>query len=149
MLVWGFDAILPIATDGRSILVGHEDKTLVLFDANGRVLWRVSAVPGFAGGAVQGRQIVALTRTSLVVWDRGSVRTEKTYPLPPARRAFEDLDGGIAVLGSHGTTHLIRLSDGRGVTFTHAFHAQLEPQGLYFSDGRTLRFVPRAKIHFG
>ena len=98
---------------------------------------------------LQGPQLVTLTRTALTVWNAGTGEKVRTFPLAPARRVLEDIDGGVAVLGSHGTTHLIRLSDGRGVTFAHAAHAQLEPAGLYFADGRTLRFVPRSRIRLG
>lgn len=149
VLLWGADAIFPIWTDGHAILVRHLDHTLVLVDSAGRVLWRHSAVPGLVGAAFQGSQLVTLTRTALAVWDlrRGSV--VRSFALASGRRVLEDVDGGVAVLGLHGTTHLIRLSDGRGVTFAHAAHAQLEPQGLYFADGRTLRFFPRASIRFG
>jgi hypothetical protein len=73
----------------------------------------------------------------------------RSFPLSPAKRMLEDLDGGVAVLGSSGTTHLVRLSDGHGATFTHAAHAQLEPQGLTFASAASLRFVPRSQIRFG
>jgi hypothetical protein len=149
VLLWGADAVYPVWTDGRAILVQHADRTLVLVDRSGRVLWRHSAVPGLVGAVFQGSQLVTLTRTALAVWALPGNVPRRSFALAPARRALEDLEGGVAVLGSHGTTRLIRLSDGRGVTFTHAFHAQLEPQGLSFSEGRTLRFVPREKIHFG
>ena len=43
----------------------------------------------------------------------------------------------------------LRLSDGHGVTFARAAHAQLEPTGLYFAAGRMLCFVPRSRIRFG
>jgi len=149
VVLFGPDAIFPIWTDGHAILVRHLDHTLVLVDSGGRVLWRHSAVPGLVGAVFQGSQLVTLTRTALAVWDlrRGSV--VRSFALAPGKRVLEDVDGGVAVIGSHGTTHLIRLYDGRGVTFAHAAHAQLEPQGLYFTDGRTLRFVRRASIRFG
>jgi hypothetical protein len=149
VVLWGFDAIYPVWTDGHAILVRHVDRTLVLVDSGGRVLWRHSAVPGLVGAAFQGTQLVTLTRTALAVWDVRHGNVVRTFALASEQRVLEDLDGGVAVLGSHGTTHLIRLSDGRGVTFAHAGQAQLEPQGLCFADGRTLRFVPRRSIRFG
>ena len=149
VLLWGPDAVYPIWSDGHAILVRHADRTLVLVDAAGRVLWRHSAVPGLVGAVVQGSQLVTLTRTALDVWHLPDSTPGRTFALAAAPRVLEDVDGGVAVLGSSGTTHLIRLSDGRGVTFAHAANAQLEPTGLFFSDGRTLRFVPRARIRFG
>jgi hypothetical protein len=149
VLLWGPDAIFPIWTDGHAILVHHVDGTLVLVDSSGRVVWRHSAVRGLLGAAFQGSQLVTLTRTGLAVWKLPGDTPARTFPLAAGRRVLEDLDGGVAVLGSHGTAHLIRLSDGRGVTFAHAAHAQLEPQGLFFADGRTLRFLPRSGIRFG
>jgi hypothetical protein len=97
----------------------------------------------------QGSQLVGLTRNRLYVWKLPGLSPVRSLPLTSAHRVLEDLDGGVAVLGSKGTTHLIRLADGRGITFTHAAHAQLEPQGLTFASGSTLRFVPRAQLHFG
>ncbi len=149
VLLWGADAVYPIWTDGHAILVRHADRTLVLVDSQGRVLWRHSAVPGLVGAAFQGSQLVTLTRTVLAVWALPGTEPVRTFQLGPGLRVLEDLDGGVAVLGSHGTTHLIRLSDGRGVTFTNAAHAQLEPPGLVVASGRSLRFVPRSSIHFG
>jgi len=146
---WGPDAIFPLWTDGHAILIEHEDRTLVLLDAHGRELWRHSAVPNLVGAVFQGSQIVGLTRNRLYVWRLPGLSPVRSFPLPRAKRVLEDLDGGVAVLGSAGTTHLIRLSDGRGVTFTHAAHAQLEPQGLIFASGASLRFVPRSQLRFG
>jgi hypothetical protein len=150
VLAWGPDAILPIWTDGKAILVRHLDQTLVLFDSAGRVLWRHSAVPGLESAVFQGSELVTLAGKTLAVWRLPGSAPVRTFRLAPGPRAvLEDLDGGVAVLGSSGTTHLVRLSDGAMKTFAHAATAQLEPQVLYFADGRTLRFVPRAAIHFG
>ena len=150
VLAWGPDAILPIWTDGKAILVRHLDQTLVLFDSAGRVLWRHSAVPGLESAVFQGSELVTLAGRELAVWRLPAQAPVRSFLLPPGPRAvLEDVDGGVAVLGSNGTTHLVRLSDGAGATFTHAANAQLEPQGLYFSDGRTLRFVLRGAIRFG
>jgi hypothetical protein len=146
---FGPDAIFPLWTDGHAILVEHEDRTLVLLDRRGRVLWRHSAVPGLVGAVFQGSQLVTLTRNRLSVWKLPGMTPVRSFPLLRAKLVLEDLDGGVAVLGSKGTTHLIRLSDGRGATFTHAAHAQLEPQGLVFGSGASIRFVPRSQIRFG
>jgi len=149
VLLSGADAVYPVWTDGHAILVRHADRTLALVDSAGRELWRHSPVRGLVGVAFQGSQLVTLTRSALAVWKLPANAPRRVFRLSSSRRVLEDLDGGLAVLGSHGTTHLIRLSDGRGATFAHVAHAQLEPEGLFFSDGRTLRFVPRARIHFG
>ena len=146
---FGPDAIFPVWTDGHAILILHEDRTLVLVDPHGRAFWRHSAVPGLVGAVFQGSQLVALTRNRLFVWRLPGLTPVRSFPLTRAKRVLEDLDGGVAVLGSSGTTHLIRLSDGRGATFTHAAHAQLEPQGLTFASGASLRFLPRSQIRFG
>jgi hypothetical protein len=149
VLAWGPDAILSIWTDGKAILVRHLDHTLVLFDSRGRVLWRHSAVPALVGAVFQGSRLVTLTPTGLAVWDIRRDEVIRTIPLVRKLRVLEDLDGGIAVLGYRGTTQLIRLADGAHASFTHAANAQLEPEGLYFADGRTLRFAPRSTIRFG
>jgi hypothetical protein len=142
----GPSVLHPVWTDGSRILVRHADGTLLLLDENGDALRAFSAVPGLAGAAFQGSQLVTLTSTALTVWDTATGYRLRSFALPPGRRVLEDVDGGIAVLGSSGTTHLIRLSNGRGATYTHAAHAQLEPQGLYFASGSQLRFVPRADL---
>ncbi len=149
VLAWGQDAILPIWTDGKATLVHTLDQALVLFDSAGRMLWRHSAAPSLVGAVFQGSQLVTLTSTALAVWDLHRNEVIRTIPLVRGLRVLEDLDGGVAVLGFHGTTTLIRLADGRRAIFTHAANAQLEQQRLYFSDGRTLRFVPRPAIRFG
>jgi hypothetical protein len=149
VLVFGPESFFPVWTDGHAILIWHADKTLVLVDSGGRVLWRHVAVPGLIGAAFQGSQLVGLTRKALVIWSLPDIEPRRTIPLVAAKRVLEDLDGGVAVLGRKGTTELVRLSDSRRATLAHAAHAQLEPKGLYFADGRTLRFVPRSSIRFG
>lgn len=150
VLAWGQDAIMPVWTDGRAILVRTlVDRRLVLFDSQGRVLRRHSADPNLAEAVFEGNQLVTLTLTHLAVWDLRRNEVIRTIPLVRRLRVLEDLDGGVAVLGYRGTTTLVRLSDGRRAAFAHAANAQLEPQGLYFADGRTLRFVPRSAIRFG
>ena len=144
----GPDTVYPIWTDGHAMLVQHADGTLALIGPTGRVLWRHVALRGLVGAAFQGSQLVTLTRTALVVWDLRRELPVRAFQLAPGMRVLEDLDGGIAVLGSHGTTRLVRLSDGRVKTFAHAAHAQLERPGLVFADGRTIRFVPRSGIRF-
>jgi hypothetical protein len=145
----GADVLHAVWTDGSTIAVQHADNSLLLIDSRGRTLRTFPPVKGLVGAAVQGSQLVTLATTALTVWNARTGARVHTFPLAPAARVLEDLDGGVAVLGSYGTTHLIRLSDGRGLTFTHAAKAQLEPAGLYFADGRTLRFVPRPRIRFG
>ena len=145
----GPDAFAPVWTDGTTIVIRRAGGVLLLVDAHGQVVRRFAAVPGLTAAAVQGSQLVTLTRTKLTAWNARTGAAVRSFRLAPATRVLEDLDGGVAVLGSHGTTHLIRLSDGSGATFAPAAHAQLEPQGLYFATGRTLRFVPRARIRFG
>ena len=145
----GPDVFHSVWTDGSSILIQHEDGSLLLVGSQGLPLRRFAAVSGLLGAVVQGSQLVTLTPTTLTLWNARTGARVRSFVLPHATRVLEDLDAGVAVLGSQGTTHLIRLSDGRGITFTHAAHAQLEPQGLYFTSGRTLRFVPRARVRFG
>jgi len=145
----GPSVLHPVWTDGSRILVRHGDGTLLLLDERGQQVQAFSAVPGLVGAAFQGSRLVTLTATGLAVWDTGTGHRLRSFALPTGRRLLEDVDGGIAVLGSSGTTHLIRLSDGRGATYTHAAHAQLEPQGLFFASGSTLRFVPRTALRFG
>jgi hypothetical protein len=145
----GPGVLQPVWTDGKAILVRHTDGSLVLLDARGRVVQRFAVVRGLVGAVFQGAELVTLTPTTLSVWNARTGSKLRSFSLAPGKRVLEDLDGGVAVLGSRGTTHLIRLSDGRGQTFSHAAHAQLEPQGLVLADGRTLRFVPRSKIRLG
>ncbi len=149
VLLSGAPVLHPVWTWGDAVLIRHADNSLLLVDSGGRTLEVYRPVPGLVGAVFQGLQLVTLTKTALTVWNARTGAKVRTFALAPASRVLEDLDGGIAVLGSHGTTHLIRLADGRGLTFTHAAHAQLEPAGLYYADGRTLRFLPRSRIRFG
>ena len=136
----------PVWTDGGAILIEHADHSLVLVGPRGGGIRAFPAIPGLVGAVFQGSQLVTLTGSALAVWNARTGARVRSFALPTATRVLEDLDGGIAVLGSHGTTHLIRLSDGRGVTYTRAAHAQLEPQGLYFASGSRLVFRPRADV---
>jgi hypothetical protein len=136
----------PAWTDGTAILIRRAGGSLLLVGKHGGPLRVFPAIPGLAGAVFQGSTLVTLTPTSLTLWNLGTGARIRSFALPSASRVLEDLDGGIAVLGSHGTTHLIRVSDGRGVTYTHAAHAQLEPQGLTFARGAQLVFVPRAAV---
>jgi hypothetical protein len=149
VLLTGSDALHPLWSDGNAIIVRHADNVLELVDAQGKPIRTFPAAPGLTGAVFQGSQVVTLTKTALTLWSAQTGAKVRTFTFAPAARVLEDVDGGIAVLGLKGATHLIRLADGRGVTFTHAAHAQLEPAGLYFADGRILRLVPRSRIRFG
>jgi hypothetical protein len=146
VLLRGASVLDPVWTDGSAVLIRHSDHTLLLVDAKGRTIHAFPTIAGLTGAVFQGGQLVTLTSTALTVWDSPTGRLVRSFALQPGKRVLEDVDGGIAVLGSMGTTHLIRLADGRGVTYTHAANAQLEPQGLYFAAGSQLRFVPRADV---
>ncbi len=136
----------PVWTDGTAILIQHADRTLLLLGPRGGGIRSFPAVPGLVGAVFEGGQLVTLTSTALTVWDARTGARVRTFVLPPGKRVLEDLDRGIAVLGFHGTTHLIRLADGHGATLTHAAHAQLEDTGLSFASGPTLRFVPMSAV---
>jgi hypothetical protein len=142
----GSGVLHPVWTDGTAILIRHADRSLLLIGPRGGGIRSFPAIPGLVGAVFQGSQLVTLTPTSLTLWNAHTGAKLRSFALGPGTRVLEDLDGGIAVLGSHGTTHLIRLSDGRGATFARAAHAQLEPQGLYFASGPRLVFLPRADV---
>jgi len=140
----GPDVLDPVWVDAGRVLIRHPDGSLLLLD--GPIARTFPATAGLLGAVVQGRQLVTLTRTALAVYDTETARLVRSLRLAPAVRTLEDLQGGIAVLGRSGTTHLVRLSDGKGVTYTRAAHAQLEPAGLTYAAGRRLVFVPRGSV---
>ncbi len=136
----------PVWTDGHAILIQHADRTLLLVGPRGGGIRAFPAMPGLADAVFQGSQLVTLAGTSLTVWNARTGAKMRSFALPPGKRVLQDLDRGIAVLGSNGTTLLVRLSDGRRATFAHAARAQLEDAGLFFASGRTLRFVPMSAV---
>jgi hypothetical protein len=135
----GPDVLDPVWVDAGRVLIRHADGSLLLLD--GPVARAFPATAGLLGAAVQGRQLVTLTRTALAVYDAQTAKLARSFRLAPAARTLEDLQGAIAVLGRSGTTHLVRLADGRGVTYPRA-----APAGLAYASGRRLVFVPRAAV---
>jgi hypothetical protein len=140
----GHDVLDPIWVDSGRVLIRHADGTLLLLD--GPVARSFPATPKLRGAAVEGRQLVTLTPDELAVYDTETAKRTRTIALLPAARVLEDVQSGIAVLGREGTTHLIRLGDGKGATFLRAAHAQLEPAGLFYASGKRLVFVPRTAV---
>lgn len=148
-VVVGADALTAVDVDAGRIAVLRDDGRLVLLDQRGK---RLGA---FALGTKQMRRepstrrwpvrltgalVVALRGTTIEVRDAatGTVRHRWPTVRSEAPIALEDARGNLAVYMAGLRLHLLRLSDGRDVALDLVdaegpVHAELEPDGLYYS----------------
>jgi hypothetical protein len=141
----GEDARDVVAVDAGRIAVLRPDGTFVILDEQGG---RLSAfdldTTGLAGLRLTGSRLVVLRRTAIEVYDLVSGALEHRWPTVRTRGQvrLEDADGGFAVYTVGIAIHLLRLSDGRDRALSipkeaGPAHADLEPEGLYYSYSET------------
>ena len=174
----GFGAMRLLSVAGGSLALLQPDGSVVVTNPAGETKATIPFAAGELRAArldTDGFTLAALVaaggRNALRVFDTvGSL--VRTFPLPAARTSgdatcgdpngcravalrLEDLQSGIAVYVLGRDIHLLRLADGKSATVTapgrSPVHAQLEPDGLYYSYSLTSRssrvaFLPFAAV---
>jgi hypothetical protein len=147
--------LTPLAVDSGRVLVREGSDTLVILDAAGAELSRLT-VPDFTEASLQGSDVVVHSGGDLDDYDAATGALLHAWPVP-ADAHLEDVQVGVAAYVTGSAVHLLRLSHGRYSVVTAPgtgpIHAQLEPQGLFYSysvadserPGR-LAFVPSAAL---
>jgi len=146
----GDDVTEPIWVDGGRTLVRRPDGTLALLRTSGATLRTYYVGPGVSDAVFQGARLVVLRPTSLDVYDTASGDRVEQFHLRRMPRRLVDVQSGIAVLLAGGQIHMLRLDTGRGATVVPPrggpLLAQLEPQGLFYSAGARVFFLPFADV---
>lgn len=156
----GFGTLRLLSVAGGSVALLQPDGSVAVASAAGITSATIAFAAGELRAArldSDGRSLAALVASGgknlLRAYD-ASGTLAATYPLPTARTSgdatcddpngcrlpalrLEDLQSGIAVYVLGSDVHLLRLADGKSATVRAPgrtpVHAQLEPDGLYYS----------------
>jgi hypothetical protein len=148
LVLAGPDALDAVSVDAGRIAVLRPDGTLVILNEQGK---RLSAfrlgrtgiqseaeAAGRHGEPIRltGTKLIALRRSTIEVRDAARGTLQHRWPTAAAR--LEDAQGNFALYTAGVAIHLLRLSDGRDRVLGIAdqkgpAHADLEPDGLYYS----------------
>jgi hypothetical protein len=124
------------SVDAGRIVVERADGDVAVLDAAGRELLVVPFEPKEVVWTVlSGHDLVVKKAQSLEVYDVPSGKLRKRWSLTPGSYLF-DAHAGIAVLLRGKSVHLLRLSDGRGASFSAPASiesADLEGPGLVYA----------------
>jgi hypothetical protein len=137
----GADALDVVAVNANRIAVLRRDGRLVILDAKGK---RTSAFQlgrrGFQTARLTGHRLVVLRDTTIEVRNARTGALEHRWPTAPsdAPLRLDDAHGNFAVYTAGIAIHLLRLTDGRDRVLAipneeEPAHADLEPDGLYYS----------------
>lgn len=146
-----------VAVDANRFATQAPNGQVTLYSPAGDILQHVAIPSGtFAGTALQGSQLVTLRNGNLELYNVNSGLLVKTIPLA-AGSVLRDLQSGLAVYLVGRKVHVLRLSDGAGLTIsppgTGSVDAQIESPGLYYSynyknvaDHGRIAFLPFATV---
>ena len=150
-------SLTVVAVDAGRIATQQPDGSVTTYLATGRVLKKIAVPTGkFSGFALQGSQLATVRDGKLELYDVDSGTLTKTIPLA-AGSALCDLQNGLAVFTQGRKIRVLRLSDGKKLTFSSpgkgSVDAQIESSGLFYSynykggrsPGRVV-FVPFATL---
>lgn len=140
------------ASVGEHWIAAYRGSTVVVLDATCSVA-RVLRIGEVDAALLDGNRIVVVRAGQLEAYDVRSGALELQRPLP-AGYALTDVSRGIALLRHKRTILLLRLDDGRSLTFEPGrgrVSAEIEPTGLYYSyattgGGGRLQLVPRSAL---
>ncbi len=146
-----------VAVGTGRIATQQPDGSVTIYSAAGSVSKEIAVPTGkFSGFALQGSQLATVRDGKLELYDADSGTLMKTIPLA-AGSLLHDLQNGLAVYVHGRKIHVLRLSDGRKLTFSPpgkgSVDAQIESSGLFYSynykggrsPGRVV-FVPFATL---
>jgi TolB protein len=162
LVLAGPDAVDVVAVDASRISVLRPDGVLAIVNETGK---RLSAFRlgrrGIEAVSLTGPQFVVYRGKTVEVRDATTGKVKHRWPVTSsdgAEISFEDAQGNFAVYTEGIAIHLLRLSDGRDRVLAIAkqagpAHAELEPEGLYYSYNETgsahpgrVAFVPYKEL---
>jgi hypothetical protein len=126
-----------VAVDAGRIATQQPDGSVTIYSATGSVLKKIAVPTGkFSGFALQGSQLATVRDGKLELYDVDSGTLAKTIPLA-AGSVLRDLQNGLAVFTHSRKIYVLRLSDGKKLTFSPpgkgSVDAQIESSGLFYS----------------
>jgi WD40 repeat protein len=150
-------SLAVVSVDAGRIAAQDASGKVTIYSAKGAVLEQIAVPSGtFAGTALQSSRLVTLRDGKLEIYNVSSGELVKTIPLASGS-VLRDLHGGLAVSVRGRKVQVVRLSDGKKLTFSPpgkgAVDAQIEAAGLYYSynlpsgrDHGRVVFVPFARV---
>jgi hypothetical protein len=150
-------SLAVVAVDAGHIATQQPDGSVTIYSAAGSVLKKIAVPTGkFSGFALQGSQLATVRDDKLELYDVDGGTLANTLPLA-AGSVLCDLQNGLAVYLNGRKIRVLRLSDGKKLTFSPpgkgSVDAQIESSGLFYSynykagrsPGRVV-FVPFAAL---
>jgi hypothetical protein len=134
----GSGPMTPLSVDRGRILVDRGTDGYAVLDGQGRTLARYQLNRAVVKDArLQGDDLVVLTPLGVEVSKAATGEYLARWPSPASDPRLVDLQDGIAVLEAAAGAFLMRVSDGKTVSLEvdgrRAQHAQIEPEGLFYS----------------
>ena len=150
-------SLMVVAVDAGRFATQQPSGSVTIYSATGSVSKEIAVPTGkFSGFALQGSQLATVRDGKLELYDADSGTLVKTIPLA-AGSVLHDLQNGLVVYLDGRKIRVLRLSDGKKLTFSPpgmgSVDAQIESSGLFYSynykggrsPGRVV-FVPFATL---
>ncbi len=130
-------SLAVVSVDADRIATQTPAGPVVIYSASGAVLAEIAVPSGkSAGTALQGSQLVTLRNNKIGLYRVSSGALVKTIPVARGS-VLRDLQSGLVVYVSKRKIHVLRLLDGRNVTYappgSGPVDAQIERSGLFYS----------------
>jgi hypothetical protein len=130
-------SLTVVAVNAGRIATQQPDGSVTIYSAAGGALKKISIPTGkFSGFALEGSQLATFRDDKLELYDVDSGALAKTIPLAAGSK-LRDLQNGLIVYVSGRKIRVLRLSDGKKLTFSPpgkgAVDAQIERSGLFYS----------------
>jgi Tol biopolymer transport system component len=127
------------AVDAHRVLTVSPGGIARLVATSGRLLRQWTLGRGIAAVRLQGRTLAVQRGAMLALYDTATgskIRTRRLVSDEGAGPALLDVQGNLAVYGTGGAIHVLRLSDGRDLALAlpgaaPPLDAQVEPSGLF------------------
>ncbi|MGA9762132.1 MAG: hypothetical protein WBQ14_06900 [Gaiellaceae bacterium] len=125
-----------VAVDAKRVAVRFPDGSVTIYSAGGAIVRSIPLRPGkFSGFALQGSQFVAIRSGKLELFNVFSGKLLKTFSVPGGSQLY-GLQKGLALYVDF-RVHVLRLSDGKDVTFAPPradyVGAQISTAGLFYA----------------
>jgi hypothetical protein len=130
--------LTTLATDGRRIAALRSDGRFEILRADGRLLGTVDVPARARAAAIDGRRLVVLTRSQLLVYAVGTRTLQHAWPLgAEGATQLAGVGQGFAAYVARRSIRIVRLSDGArhaiAVPGKGAVQAALTSGGLFYA----------------